>query len=564
MQTQNIIPTKILALGGIEEIGKNMYVFEYNDELFIVDCGNKFCDENKLPGVSSIICSFDYLLLNKKKIKGLIVTHAHEDHIGGIPYLLKAINIPNIYASPLSLLIIKHKLKEHNDIKQPKFIEITDDLIINEKYFTIDFFRVCHSIPLCYGVCLQTPNGNIVTCGDFRFDFFNKMEQTNIHKICDISKRGIDLLLCETTNAESLGFSTSEYLIINEIKKRLMNAKGRVLITTFASNSRRIENIIEIAKSLKRRICIIGKSMETNIKSSIQLNLIKTFKQDFVEPTDIKNIADRDLLIILTGSQGEPNAALNMMANGRYPHIVLKSSDTLLMSSNPIPGNFDQVEQLLNRLYKSGMKIYVNSNKNKLHASGHASQIELELMVKLINPKYIIPIHGEYRMLAAMKNNVSIVGFEKEKYIQVTNGQIVELSNHQIDVTNNFVNTDEVYIDDNKTNVDNSRVLIARKILSTDGIFNVTILIDRITQKIIGIPKLITRGCFYANSYINLLHKIEYSIRDNIELEMSKNQKPIDNLKIRKIAEQTITYFIYKNKHKRPLVQTTIFDVTNR
>ena len=224
----------------------------------------------------------------------------------------------------------------------------------------------------------------------------------------------------------------------------------------------------------------------------------------------------------------------------------------------------NEEEKTNQKINKLGYSSVVNSKKNKLHASGHASQIELELMVKLINPKYIIPIHGEYRMLAAMKNNVSIVGFEKEKYIQVTNGQIVELSNHQIDVTNNFVNTDEVYIDDNKTNVDNSRVLIARKILSTDGIFNVTILIDRITQKIIGIPKLITRGCFYANSYINLLHKIEYSIRDNIELEMSKNQKPIDNLKIRKIAEQTITYFIYKNKHKRPLVQTTIFDVTNR
>ena len=291
MQIQNNIPTKILALGGIEEIGKNMYIVEYDNELFIIDCGNKFCDENKLPGVSSIICSFDYLLANKKKIKGLIITHAHEDHIGGIPYLLKAINIPNVYASSLSLLIIKHKLKEHNDIKQPKFVEIIDDYSIKTEYFKIDFFRVCHSIPLCYGICLQTPNGNIVTCGDFRFDFFNKMEQTNIHKICDISKRGIDLLLCETTNAESLGFSTSEYLITNEIKKRLMNAKGRVLITTFASNLRRIENIIELAKNLKKRICIIGKSMETNIKSSIQLNLIKTFKQDFVEPTDIKNIA---------------------------------------------------------------------------------------------------------------------------------------------------------------------------------------------------------------------------------------------------------------------------------
>ena len=561
MQNQNIIPTKIFALGGIEEIGKNMYIIEHNNELFIIDCGNKFCDENKLPGVSSIICSFDYLLANRKKIKGLIITHAHEDHIGGIPYLLKAINIPNVYASSLSLLIIKHKLKEHNDIKQPKFIEIIDDYSIKTEYFKIDFFRVCHSIPLCYGICLQTPNGNIVTCGDFRFDFFNRMEQTNIHKICDISKRGIDLLLCETTNAETLGFSTSEYLITNEIKKRLVNAKGRVLITTFASNLRRIENIIELAKNLKKRICIIGKSMETNIKSSIQLNLIKIFKQDFVEPVDIKNVADRDLLIILTGSQGEPNAALNMMANGRYPHIVLKPSDTLLMSSNPIPGNFDQVEQLLNRLYKSGMKIYINSPKNKLHASGHASQIELELMIKLINPKYIIPIHGEYRMLAAMKKNVSILGFKMENYIQIANGQVVELLNHQIKATDNFVNTDEVYIDDNKTNVDNSRVLIARKILSTDGIFNVTILIDRITHKIIGIPKLITRGCFYANSYINLLHKIEYSIRDNIELEMNKNLKVIDNLRIRKIVEQTITYFIYKNKHKRPLVQTSIFDL---
>ena len=561
MQNQNIIPTKIFALGGIEEIGKNMYIIEHNNELFIIDCGNKFCDENKLPGVSSIICSFDYLLANRKKIKGLIITHAHEDHIGGIPYLLKAINIPNVYASSLSLLIIKHKLKEHNDIKQPKFIEIIDDYSIKTEYFKIDFFRVCHSIPLCYGICLQTPNGNIVTCGDFRFDFFNRMEQTNIHKICDISKRGIDLLLCETTNAETLGFSTSEYLITNEIKKRLVNAKGRVLITTFASNLRRIENIIELAKNLKKRICIIGKSMETNIKSSIQLNLIKIFKQDFVEPLDIKNVADRDLLIILTGSQGEPNAALNMMANGRYPHIVLKPSDTLLMSSNPIPGNFDQVEQLLNRLYKSGMKIYINSPKNKLHASGHASQIELELMIKLINPKYIIPIHGEYRMLAEIKKNVSILGFKMENYIQIANGQVVELLNHQIKATDNFVNTDEVYIDDNKTNVDNSRVLIARKILSTDGIFNVTILIDRITHKIIGIPKLITRGCFYANSYINLLHKIEYSIRDNIELEMNKNLKVIDNLRIRKIVEQTITYFIYKNKHKRPLVQTSIFDL---
>lgn len=559
-QTLNTESTKIFALGGIEEIGKNMYIFEHKDELFIIDCGNKFSDENELPGVSSVICPFDYLVTNKDKIKGLIITHAHEDHIGGVPYLLKTIEIPNVYGSALVLSILKRKLKEHHDVKKTNFVEIVDDFIIKTKYFNIDFFRVCHSIPLCYGVCLQTPNGNIVTCGDFRFDFFKKMEQTNIHKICAIAQRKVDILLCETTNAQSPGFSQSEKYILDEVKRQIMNAKGRVFVTTFASNLRRIENIIEIAINLKRKICIIGKTMDANIHASMQIGLLKTYKQDFVEPSDIKNTPDKELLIILTGSQGEPSAVLNMMATGKYPHIILKPSDLLLMSSNPIPGNYQQVEQLLNRLCKTGIHVVVNSPKNKLHSSGHASQTELALMVKLIDPKYIIPIHGEYKMLAAMQNNVSFLGVEKDNYLQISNGQIVELLNHKVTVTNEFVDTNEIYIDDNKMNIDNSKVMSARRILGSDGIFNVTIVLDRTKKKIIGLPMLITRGCFYVNAYMSLVKKICYSIKENIEKQMAKSPKPLNNLQIRKIVSETVSYFIWINKHKKPLIRSTIFD----
>ncbi len=557
---ENNKPTTVFALGGIEEIGKNMYIVEYDDELFIIDCGNKFSDENELPGVSSVICPFDYLVENQKKIKGLIITHAHEDHIGGVPYLLKTVNIPVVYGSLLVQNILKRKLKEHPDAKLNKFVEMKDETVIETKNFKIDFFRVCHSIPLCFGVCLHTPNGNVVTCGDFRFDFSEKMEQTDIHKICEVAKRGVDLLLCETTNAESQGFSGSEKLVLDEIRRQITKAPGRVLITTFASNLRRIQNIIEIAINLGRRICIIGKTMDDNIRTSIATGLLKTFKTDFVEPADIKDTPDEDLVIILTGSQGEPTAALNMMAGGKYPHIVLKPSDTLLFSSNPIPGNFAQVEELVNKLYKCGIRVIQNSSSTKLHASGHATQTELELMVKLVAPKYIVPIHGEYKMLSAMEENVTFLGIPKERYIQLTNGQKVKLINHELIVTDEFVDTKEVYVDGKKINEDNSKVLGARRILGTDGVFNATIVIDRKAKKIIGLPVLITRGCFYANTSISLIKKIGYSIKENIEREMQKSKQQITNQTIRKIAENTITFFVWKNKNKRPLVKATVFD----
>jgi len=558
--TQNQKPTTIFALGGIEEIGKNMYIVEHDDEIWIIDCGNKFSDENELPGVNSVICPFDYLVDNQDKVQGLIITHAHEDHIGGVPYLLKTINVPVVYGSLLAHNIIKRKLKEHPDAKLNSFIDLQDDTTIKSKHFKIDFFRVCHSIPLCYGMCINTPNGNIVTCGDFRFDFSDKMEQTDIHKICEIAKRGVDVLLCETTNAQQTGFSGSEKLVLDEIRRQISKAPGRVFITTFASNLRRIQNVIEIALQLNKRVCIIGKTMDDNIRTSINTGLIHAFKQDFVEPADVKNTPDEDLVIILTGSQGEPLAALNMMASGKYPHIVLKYSDTMLFSSNPIPGNFAQVEELVNKLYKCGVKVVQNSSSCKLHASGHATQTELELMVKLVAPKYLIPIHGEYKMLSAMEQNVEFLGWDKDRYIQISNGQKVKLLNHELIVTDEFVDTKEIYVDGKKINEDNSKILGARRILGSDGVFNATIVIDRKAKKIVGLPVLITRGCFFANTSMGLIKKICHSIKENIEKEMQTSKQPITNLTIRKIAENTITFFVWKNKNKRPLVKATVFD----
>ncbi len=557
---ENNKPTIFFALGGIEEIGKNMYIIEHDDEIIIIDCGNKFSDESVLPGVSSIVCPFNYLIKNKQKIKALIITHAHEDHIGGVPFLLKTIDVPVVMGSLLVQNILKRKLKEHPDAKLKKFIEMKEDTVFNTKQFHVDCFRVCHSIPLCYGLCINTPNGNIVTCGDFRFDFSQKMEQTNIHKISNIAQRGVDLLLCETTNAETPGFSPSEALVLDEIKRQICKAPGRVLVTTFASNLRRIQNIIEIAINLNRKICIIGKTMDDNIHTSITTGLIKTSKTDFIEPSYIKEIMDKELLIILTGSQGEPSAALNMMAEGKYPHIILKPTDTLLFSSNPIPGNFQQVETLINKLYKKGIRVVENSPSCKLHASGHATQTELELMIKLVAPKYIIPIHGEYKMLSAMEHNINFLGLNKERYIQVTNGQKVYLIDHTVKATDQFVDTSDVYIDGNRINENSSQILAVRKVLGTDGIFNTTIVIDRKAKKIIGLPVLITRGCFYVNTSIPLIKKISYSIKENIEKEIASNQQQIDDEKIKKIIENTILFFVWKNKNKKPLVRVCIFD----
>jgi ribonuclease J len=314
----NVTPTYIFALGGVEEIGKNMYVIEHDDEIFIIDCGIKFADENVLFGVNAIICPFDYLLANKNKVKGLIITHAHEDHIGGIPYLLKTIPISKVYGAKLTNGIISRKLKEHKDLLPHSFEAIDDNTKIQSKHFRIEFFRVCHSIPDAFGIYFETPNGKIVSTGDFRFDFCTQGDESDILKMGEIGRRGIDVLLCESTNANTPGFSLSEKYIIDELRRIITRARGRVLLSTFASNLGRIEEIIEIAVKAGKKIILCGRSMETNVETSINVGFLNVDQSCFVEQRDISKYKDEEIIILSTGSQGEELAALNQMANGKH------------------------------------------------------------------------------------------------------------------------------------------------------------------------------------------------------------------------------------------------------
>ncbi|MDR1234992.1 MAG: ribonuclease J [Mycoplasmataceae bacterium] len=559
--TINKIPTYIYALGGIEEIGKNMYVVEHDNELFIIDCGIKFADESTLLGVNAIICPFDYLVENKDKVKALIVTHAHEDHIGGIPYLLKTLSIPRIYASKLTAGIIQKKLREHKDLLQFHFEHYDDNTKINTKYFKIEFFRVCHSIPDAFGIFLETPNGKIVSTGDFRFDFCTQGDESDILKMADFGRREIDVLLCESTNADTPGFSMSERVITNELRRLILKAKGRIIISTFASNLGRIEEIIEIGIKAGRKICLCGRSMETNIETSITVGFLNVNKSCFIESRDVNQYKDEEVLILSTGSQGEEMAALSQMANGKHNWITLKPTDTLILSSNPIPGNYVAVEQLVNKMYKTGMTIIQNTPSRKIHASGHATQQEQQLMFKLINPQYVIPIHGEYKMLKSLKNNAIESGINENNVIQVVNGQKVQLLDHVVSPTEQFIDSGEVYVDGNKINSDSTGVLKYRKILSQDGVFNVTMLIDRANKKITELPVISTRGSFYAKTSAPLITKIAYSIKDNVEAAMKRKDYNINNNEIRRIAENTTGFFIWKNKKKKPLVRTTVFDI---
>jgi ribonuclease J len=318
-QIKNEVSTNIFALGGIEEIGKNMYIIEHNDEIFIIDCGVKFADENTLLGVNAIICPFDYLVTNKDKIKGLIVTHAHEDHIGGIPYLLKTLPIPKIYGAKLTVGIITKKLREHKDLQPYTFQAFDDDFKIQTKHFKVEFFRVCHSIPDSFGIYFETPNGKIVSTGDFRFDFSTQGDESDILKIAEIGRRDIDVLLCESTNAETPGFSVSEKYIVDELRRIINKTKGRIFISTFASNLGRIEEIIEIGIKANRKICLCGRSMETNIETSIKVGFLNVDKECFIETRNVEKYKPEEVMILSTGSQGEEMAALSQIAMGKHP-----------------------------------------------------------------------------------------------------------------------------------------------------------------------------------------------------------------------------------------------------
>lgn len=553
--TIQTIPTKCFALGGIEEVGKNSYCIEHDDEILVLDAGIKFVNKRHLPGLSGVIPSVSFLKENQHKIKALIISHGHEDHIGGIVHVLKQVSFPTIYCPIIASELIKRKLTDHQ-IPSQNIVLYSDNSVFTTKHFLIDFYRVNHSIPDAFGVAVRSPNGLIVFSGDFRFDFTSKNDKFDLSKIGKISQRGVDLLMCESTNAEQPGFNDSEKGVINELHNIMSSVKGRIIITFFASNIGRIEEVFKIAINLNKKIVILGHSIDANVSASQHVGYLKFDDKNLISSKDANSHPDHDILIICTGSQGEETSALSNISKNKHPHIKLKSSDTIIFSSNVIPGNTYAFESLINKLYKSGCSIYLNSPNLRIHSSGHAAKLEQQLFVSMVNPKYIIPIHGETRMLKGLSRNCAEIGFDTSKIFVIKNGDVVHLLNKEAYVSKEKVDASVVYIDGDEITHAGEAISQERAELANRGMVVTHLFIDSSKGEIHSISPLANTGSYFvseSNFSKNLQHSIYQEVRKKLKDKVSLDL-------IKQSLEEMIAKEIFIQKKQKPMVEIFITD----
>ena len=550
-----IIATKVIALGGLGEVGKNMYIIEHDSEILIIDAGVMFPEDNLL-GVDYVIQDISYLKKNENKIKGLFITHGHEDHIGGIPFLLQAINVPVIYTPKIAKDLIEKKLEERN-IKYINYEIINSDLEVKTKYFNITFVNTTHSIPDSFALIVKTPNGTIFETGDFKFDLTPVGPMADIHKMAKAGSEGITLLLSDSTNALSDGYSKSESAVDGTINDMISKHYGRVIIATFASNIYRIKHIVESCKKYNRKIIIFGRSMENSIELALNNGLIND-KSLFIDANDAKSLKRNEICILCTGSQGEPLAALSRIANGQHKQISLLGDDLVIFSSSPIPGNAESINRIINKLYLKGVKVFTNSEFSDIHTSGHAKEEELKWMLRIIKPKYFMPMHGEYRMLKRHTEIGVMCGIKPENTFICSNGDIVELLNGEVR-KNGFVQAGDVYVDGSRVGDIGSIVIKDRKLMSQDGILITILNINTLTRKLLLKPNVTARGFVLVNENQELIQKIERKISEIVTNFLAKTPYSYTDLKNQIILE--LLPFINNLTGRKPIILPVIMEV---
>ena len=541
--------TKIFALGGLGEVGKNMYCVMHENEIIIIDAGVTFPDD--VVGVDYIIPDFTFLKRNERKIKALFITHGHEDHIGAIPFLLQNINIPFVYAPNQAIGLIKKKLEERN-IQYKNLFVYNEKSKIKFKHMMVEFFMTTHSIPDSHGICIHTPNGTIVETGDFKFDLTPIGPMANIYKMAEIGKKGVTLLLSESTNALNEGFSISESKVDEALSDIFKKHHGRIIIATFASNIYRLKHIVDTCKRNNRKIAVFGRSMNNNIEISIEGGYIKN-KEIFITPEEANSMPDHKVCLLCTGSQGEPLAALSRIANGNHKQIKLKGDDTVVFSSSAIPGNAVSISRTINKLYLKGVKVYTNTSLSDVHTSGHANEEELKLMIRLIKPKYLMPIHGEYRMLKKHADIGIMCDIPKQNTFVLSNGDVLNMKNGKISLGEK-IETGNSYVDGNRIGDMNNVVMKERKSMSQDGIVIVTLPIKN--NKLIINPTITTRGFVLVNDNIELLHDLENKTKDIIQ------NKNVSELKSIIISE--LSNYIYDKTGRNPIILPVIMEIHNK
>ena len=548
--------TKIVVLGGLGEVGKNMYCVMHNDAIVIIDTGVSF-PESELMGVDYVLPDFTFLKKNENKIKALLITHGHEDHIGGIPFLLQSLNIPAIYAPNHAKELIAVKLQDKN-IRYDNLFVYTEDTKLKFKEIEIEFFRVTHSIPDSHGISIKTPDGRIVTTGDYKFDLTPIGPMANLYKMASLGEYGVDLFIGDSTNALNEGFSTSESVVDETLGEMFDKCKtNRIIIATFASNIYRIKHIFETCYKHNRKICIFGRSMENNINISLNAGYIN-HKELLVSPEEANNLKPGEVAILCTGSQGEPLAALSRISNGTHKQIKLRPDDVVIFSSSAIPGNALSITKTINKLCLKGVKVYTNSSLADLHTSGHANEEEIKLAIRLLKPKYLMPFHGDYRMLKRQADIGISCGIPKENTFILKNGDSLTLKDHVVTKGESMPGAD-VYVDGNRIGEIGSAVIKDRKIMANDGILVVIINVNMKKRELLIKPNITTRGFVLVNENEELIHKIESKAETIIKSELTNPKTTFQSLK-NDITEELYP-FINDLTGRKPIILPIILDI---
>ena len=547
---------RIIPLGGINEIGKNITVIEYKEDIIVIDCGLKFPDEDMF-GIDLVIPDISYLLKNKDKIRGIFLTHGHEDHIGALPYVLRQLNVP-VYGTKLTLGIVETKLKEHGLLSSTELIRVKPRDVIKLNSVSVEFIKTNHSIADSVAIAIHTPLGVVLHTGDFKIDYTPiDGEPMDFGRFAEIGKRGVLAMMADSTNVEKPGYTMSEKVVGESFAKLFSKAKGRIIIATFASNVHRIQQIIDAARLYDRKVAVSGRSMENIVTVATELGYLEFEKDILVSIDQINKYPNEKVVIITTGSQGEPMSALTRMANSEHRKVNIVEGDTVIISATPIPGNEKLVSRVINQLFQKGAEVIYKSLA-EIHVSGHACQDELKLMQSLVRPKFFIPVHGEYRHLKQHGELAVALGLPEENILIPENGGVIEVNRNSIR-KNGTVNAGQVFVDGLGVGDVGNIVLRDRKHLSQDGILTVVVTLSKENNSIIAGPDIISRGFVYVRESEGLMDEAKDIVRDVLRECEESNITDWASLKS-KVRDELRSYLYEKTKRK-PMILPIIMEI---
>lgn len=546
---------KIIALGGVGEIGKNMYVVEVDEDIFVIDAGLMF-PENEMLGIDIVIPDITYLKENRHRVKAIILTHGHEDHIGALSYVLRQVNAP-IYGTKLTLALVEKKLHEQEFKGSVQCCEINSDSIIPFDTVEISFFRTTHSIPDAVGVCIQTSEGAIVHTGDFKFDQgATELYKPDIGKMAEIGERGVLCLLSDSIEAERPGYTASEAYVAEHMLDVFYNAQGRIIAACFASDVITIQHIFDSAYKNNRKIAVVGKSLQKTFDIALNLGYLKVEDDVLIPITDIGKYADHEMVVLTTGSQGEPIEALQMMAKQSHKQVNIQQGDTVLIAASPIRGSEVFIFKTIDLLYRAGATVI--SGSRSIHVSGHGSAEELKFMINLMKPKFFIPIHGEIRMLRAHAKIAKATGIDDENIFILEKGDCLEYKNGMMKVSGR-VPSGNVLIDGSGVGDVGNIVLRDRKLLSQDGILIVVVTLNKHEKKIAAGPEIISRGFVYVRESEKLMEESSNIVREIVEKSISSHS--FDWTSLKQEMRDALNYYLFEKTKRRPMILPIIMEV---